>query len=183
MGGELDWLDDGTIAQALMAALLHDAIEDCGVTKPDLIYRIGDRNLLDTVVGRDFQSSLYRYDLDRIAEKRGFQAWKGEMSVENALNTDVTTAFPVGEAIGALSPGVYIMVAQVAGAPQDEFDALAAQWFIVSDLGLTAFSGNDGINVFVNSLATTDAKGGMSKLMQHFLAGQLALIRSSTSAD
>jgi alpha-2-macroglobulin len=123
------------------------------------IYRIGDRNLLDTVVGRDFQSSLYRYDLDRIAEKRGFQAWKGEMSVENALNTDVTTAFPVGEAIGALSPGVYIMVAQVAGAPQDEFDALAAQWFIVSDLGLTAFSGNDGIHAFAHSLDTTQPKG------------------------
>jgi GTP pyrophosphokinase len=28
-------------AQALMAALLHDAIEDCGVTKPDLIERFG----------------------------------------------------------------------------------------------------------------------------------------------
>src|SRR5665647_3011463 len=28
-------------AQALMAALLHDAIEDCGVTKPELIARFG----------------------------------------------------------------------------------------------------------------------------------------------
>ena len=28
-------------AQALMAALLHDAMEDCGVTKPDLIERFG----------------------------------------------------------------------------------------------------------------------------------------------
>ena len=37
----------------------------------------------------------------------------------------------------------------------------ATQWFIVSDLGLTAFSGNDGIHVFVNSLATTDAKNGI----------------------
>ena len=37
--------------------------------------------------------------------------------------------------------------------------SLATQWFIVSDLGLTAFSGNDGIHVFVNSLASTDAIG------------------------
>ena len=36
---------------------------------------------------------------------------------------------------------------------------LATQWFIVSDLGLTAFSGNDGIHVFVNSLATTEPVG------------------------
>jgi guanosine-3',5'-bis(diphosphate) 3'-pyrophosphohydrolase len=28
-------------AQALMAALLHDAMEDCGVTKPELIERFG----------------------------------------------------------------------------------------------------------------------------------------------
>src|SRR5260370_23640690 len=51
------------------------------------------------------------------------------------------------------------MVAQVTGAPQDDVDSLAAQWFIVSDLGLTAFSGNDGIHAFVHSLDTTQPKG------------------------
>src|SRR5262249_46501267 len=89
------------------------------------IYRIGDRNLLETVVGRDFQRNLDRYDPNRLAEERGSQVWKGEMAVEETLNTDVTTAFPIGDAIGALSPGVYVMVAQAAGAPpQDEFDSL-----------------------------------------------------------
>ena len=29
----------------------------------------------------------------------------------------------------------------------------------MSDLGLAAYSGSDGINVFVNSLATTEPKG------------------------
>ena len=43
------------------------------------------------------------------------------------------------------------------GSGGDDDGSLATQWFIVSDLGLTAFSGNDGIHVFVNSLATTDA--------------------------
>ncbi len=41
-------------------------------------------------------------------------------------------------------------------AGSDDDGQLATQWFIVSDLGMTAFSGNDGIHVFVNSLATTD---------------------------
>ena len=83
--------------------------------------------------------------------------WKGELAVDAApLNADVTTAFPVDQAVGELKPGVYVMVAQ----PQElkkldnDYDSLATQWFIVSDLGLTAFSGNDGIHVFVNSLAT-----------------------------
>jgi uncharacterized protein YfaS (alpha-2-macroglobulin family) len=43
----------------------------------------------------------------------------------------------------------------------NNYDSLATQWFIISDLGLTAFSGNDGIHVFVNSLASTDVKSGV----------------------
>ncbi len=39
--------------------------------------------------------------------------------------------------------------------------AVATQWFIVSDLGLTAFSGNDGINAFVHSLATAAPAAGI----------------------
>src|SRR5262245_39885780 len=125
------------------------------------IYRVGDRNLLETVVGRDFQRNLDRFDLDQLAEARGARVWKGEMAVEQSLNTDVTTAFPVAEAIGTLAPGVYVMAAQPAGVGKDEFDSLATQWFIVSDLGLTAFSGNDGIHAFVHSLDTTQAKGAV----------------------
>jgi len=48
------------------------------------------------------------------------------------------------------------------------------QWFIVSDLGLTAFSGNDGIHVFVNSLASTETnrqgRGAAGRAQQRNLA-------------
>ena len=133
------------------------------------IYRIGDRNLIDTVAGAgyargDFQQSLDRSDIEQLEKSRGVAVWKGELAVDaQPINTEVTTAFPVDQAVGDLKPGVYVMVAQ----PQEQksadndFDALATQWFIVSDLGMTAFSGNDGIHAFVNSLATTDAKNGI----------------------
>ncbi len=85
------------------------------------IYRIGDRNLLETVVGRDFQRNLDRYDIGRLTEERGAQVWKGQMTVEQTLNTDVTTAFPVDQAIGTLSHGVYVLVAQAAGSTKDEY--------------------------------------------------------------
>ena len=39
---------------------------------------------------------------------------------------------------------------------KDEDGTLATEWFIVADLGLTAFSGNDGMHVFVNALTSTD---------------------------
>jgi uncharacterized protein YfaS (alpha-2-macroglobulin family) len=121
------------------------------------VYRIGDRNLLDTVIGEDFQRSLSRYELERLADERGFSVWSGQLTVESPLNAEVTTAFPVDEAVGNLSPGVYVMSAEAAGAKSEDYSSLATQWFIVSDLGLTAFSGNDGIHVFVNSLASATA--------------------------
>ena len=67
------------------------------------VYRIGDRNLVSTVLGHDFQRTLNRYELVRLREDRGSQVWKGEMKVEPVQNEDVTTAFPVSEAIPNLS--------------------------------------------------------------------------------
>jgi uncharacterized protein YfaS (alpha-2-macroglobulin family) len=118
------------------------------------VYRIGDRNLLNTVIGEDFQRNLGRYELERLADERGALVWKGELAVESQLNADVTTAFPVSEAVGDLAPGVYVMSAEPPTVAADDYSALATQWFIVSDLGLTAFSAADGVHVYVSSLAT-----------------------------
>jgi uncharacterized protein YfaS (alpha-2-macroglobulin family) len=132
------------------------------------VYRIGDRNLIDATAvegfgSGDFQHSLYPSDIAQLKDSRGVPAWSGEVAVEQApLNTEVTTAFPVDKALGDIKPGVYVMVAQpkeLKGV--DRYGSLATQWFIVSDLGLTAFSGNDGIRVFVNSLASAAPTGNV----------------------
>jgi hypothetical protein len=133
------------------------------------IYQVSDRNLIDEIAGvgygrGDFQGSLSRYDTAQLKKSRGVQVWSGELTVNTApLNQEATTAFPVDQAISTLKPGVYVMVAQpneLKGL-DNNYDSLATQWFIVSDLGLTAFSGNDGIHVFVNSLASTQPKSGI----------------------
>jgi uncharacterized protein YfaS (alpha-2-macroglobulin family) len=118
------------------------------------VYRIGDRNLIDTVLGYDFQRNLSRNEAERLADERGVKVWSGELAVEQKLNTEVTTAFPVGEALKDLSAGVYAITAAPKEAVFNDYDQLATQWFIVSDLGLTAFSAHDGIDVFIHSLAS-----------------------------
>ncbi|HTK13316.1 MAG TPA: alpha-2-macroglobulin [Xanthobacteraceae bacterium] len=118
------------------------------------VYRIGDRSLIDTVLGYDFQRSLDRYQIERLADTRGEKIWKGQLSAESPLNDEVTTAFPIENTVGDLQPGVYIMTAQPAEALTDDYGAVATQWFIVSDLGLTAYSAPDGIHAFVHSLAS-----------------------------
>ncbi|MBN8920280.1 MAG: alpha-2-macroglobulin family protein, partial [Rhizobiales bacterium] len=125
------------------------------------VLRVGDRNLMSTVLGREFQRNLDRYDVERLADERGIAVWKGEMSVEKSLNLDVTTAFPVEQAVPDMKPGVYVMTAEPDGPQSESYEAMATQWFIVSDLGLTAYSGADGVHAFVQSLATADAVGGV----------------------
>ncbi len=121
------------------------------------VFRIGDRNLINTVIGSNFQQSLNAYQSSELGSDRGVKVWSGELSTATMLNEEVTTAFPVDQAIGDLQPGVYVMTAAPKGPSSDEDGDLATQWFIVSDLGIATYSGNDGIHVFVNSLATTDA--------------------------
>jgi uncharacterized protein YfaS (alpha-2-macroglobulin family) len=121
------------------------------------VFRIGDRNLISTVIDSDFQRPISKYQLSTLSGERGVKVWSGELSTETTLNQDVTTAFAVDQALGDLQPGVYVMTAAVKGPGNDDDEQLATQWFIVSDLGVAAFSGNDGIHVFVNSLASTEA--------------------------
>ncbi len=120
------------------------------------VYRIGDRNLLDTVLGYDFQRNLRQYEAERLANERGAKVWSGELDVTPKLNTEVATAFPVDQALGELKPGVYVMTAAPKDQVADDYGQRASQWFIVSDLGLTAYSGHDGIDVFVHSLASAE---------------------------
>jgi uncharacterized protein YfaS (alpha-2-macroglobulin family) len=121
------------------------------------VFRIGDRNLINTVVGGDFQRALSKYELSDLGDERGVKVWSGEIATATTLNQDVVTAFPVDQALGDLQPGIYVMTAVAKNPSSDDEYQLATQWFIVSDMGLTAFSGNDGVHVFVNSLASTDA--------------------------
>jgi uncharacterized protein YfaS (alpha-2-macroglobulin family) len=126
------------------------------------IYRVGDRNLINSVLGSDFRRNLSTYELSVLGDEKGVKVWSGEVATQPTLNADVVTAFPVDQAVGDMQPGVYVMTAATKGpgSVDDDDSSLATQWFIVSDLGLTAYSGNDGIHVFIHSLATTAPTAG-----------------------
>jgi alpha-2-macroglobulin len=131
------------------------------------IVRIGDRNLLSTVHSDNFLSQLSSYQLKQYIDSDGVKIWSGTLAVVSELNRDVTTDFPVLEALGKLDAGVYVMTAkaadaEIASGDDDDDSNIATQWFIVSDLGLTAFSGRDGVHVFVRSLTTAKPLPGIS---------------------
>ncbi|MBM6596727.1 alpha-2-macroglobulin family protein [Microvirga pudoricolor] len=125
------------------------------------IYRIGDRSLGPTVRGYDFLGQIGRYTAAEIGREKGFKVWNGTLDTASTVNQDIVTAFPVTEAVGRMEPGVYVMTAKAHdGSPidnendSDDGGNIATQWFVVSDLGLTAFTGKTGVQVFVRSLAS-----------------------------
>ncbi len=124
------------------------------------IHRIGDRALVGTTRTETFLSSLEGSQVKELAETSGQLVWSGAMDVKGDLNQDAVTAFPVMEAVGRLQPGLYVLTAKLPGPKSEEgeeggyYETRATQWFIVSDLGLTAFEGHEGIDVVVRSLAS-----------------------------
>lgn len=118
------------------------------------VYRIGDRNLAQTLQSGDFQRQISSYDVETLKEKSGAKVYEGDLVVAQKLNEDVTTAFPIAEAIPKLQPGVYVLTANIdTGRERNGYRQPATQWFIVSDIGLTAINGEDGMHVFVRSIA------------------------------
>ena len=126
------------------------------------VYRIGDRNLLAETARDDFLKPITVSRAQEIESQDGLKVWSGTMDVASELNQDVVTDFPVLKAVGKLDPGVYLVTARPwkgASEPnansEDDSDAqLATQWMVVSDLGLTTFSGDDGVHALARSLAT-----------------------------
>lgn len=121
------------------------------------VFRLGDRALAATLQSGDMQRQLSSYDVDNIRDRTGIKIYTGTMDIAAKLNEEVTTAVPVTDATGRLEPGVYVMVATPTEKSKNESYERATQWFIVSDLGLTAFTGSDGIHAFVRSLGDATA--------------------------
>lgn len=121
------------------------------------IFRIGDRGLAPMLQDDAFLKQLGSYQIDQIENKLGAAIWKGEVDVRRDLNQDVTTAIPLEDIGLAAAPGAYVLTVRPKNEdPQDQWGQVATQWFIVSDLGLTAFTGQDGVHVFVRSLGSAE---------------------------
>jgi hypothetical protein len=121
------------------------------------LYRVGERGLASIVKDDQLFSQIDSYAAERIAGDSGALVWKGELDVKSPLNQEVTTSFPIDQALPERLPGLYVMVAEPKTAQINSWEARATQWFVVSDIGLTTLEGSDGLHVIARSLST--AKG------------------------
>ncbi|MBX3569124.1 MAG: alpha-2-macroglobulin family protein [Rhizobiaceae bacterium] len=118
------------------------------------LYRIGDRSLAQLLSGYQFLRQLDSYDIESIAGQMGAPVWEGKLDISTELNKEITTSFPVDEALPDRKPGVYVLTAQPENDSSDSWSSKATQWFVVSDIGLSTYTGQDGLTVFARSLGS-----------------------------
>ena len=125
------------------------------------LLRVGERNLVPTVLYGILGENLDDYTEGEIANQRGEEVWRGVGEVGNTLNADVITALPLSTAIKDFEPGIYAMTARISGSGEP-WEEAATQWFIVTDLGIETLLGADGLHVFARSLRSAEALGGLT---------------------
>lgn len=137
-------------------------VETVNTEKLDLaLYKVTDRNMLRALQNNYFGTPMGEYAEQDFSQTIGAEIWKGQGIVKQEVNVDITTRLPLAEALKGQPAGIYALRAAVPGV--DPYDVAPSwQWFVVSDLGLTTLSGNDGLHVFVRSLGSTQALSGVS---------------------
>lgn len=151
------------------------------VTDLDLVLsKVSDRNILALQRNGMFGKPLSRWDVDWFDENQAERVWDGTATVTGALNRDTTSRLPLGEAVGALAPGLYTLRVSAQGADEDQTPP-ATQWFVVSDLGVLTMQGTDGLHVAVRSLADTGPKAGAE--VQLVSRANAVLATAVTDAD
>jgi len=118
------------------------------------LYRIGDRALAQLLSGYQFLRQLDGYDISSISDQMGEPVWQGRMEIANEINKEVTTSFPVDEALPHRKPGVYVLTAQPVDDRSDDWKLARHAMVLVSDIGLSTFTGQAGSPSFARSLGS-----------------------------
>lgn len=128
-------------------------VQSVNLSEADLVLRqVSERNLIRAIDGNYFARPLAYYQSRRFNSSLAEEIWRGTARLQNRLNEEMTTRLPMGDVLKGRAPGIYVLNAEIPGAdPYD--DPAAAQWFVLTDLGLSSMQGTDGLHVFVRGLA------------------------------
>ena len=143
------------LAKGAGAALPIDTVN---LDRVDLrLFKVTDRGLIRTIQAQLFNRQIGEWEVEEFAEELATEIWSGQGEVRKARNTDVTTRLPLEAALAGQVPGVYALRARAPG--RDEYETPAAtQWFVLTDLGLTSWTGADGLHAVVRGLGDAGPK-------------------------
>src|SRR6516225_6079049 len=144
------------------------------------LLRVNERNLVPSIDAERLTMSFSSYEVDEIINRTGSLVWEGEMAITGERNRTVTTAIPLKDLLHEKGPGIYLAVAERTDLRQDEYAEPATNWVLVSNLGLAAYKGTDGLAVNVRSLADGKPLPGVAVQLYARNNGVLAELPSDT---
>ena len=131
------------------------------------VSRVNDRALVNKSIDQGETAAQGRGTYlwgSRDAYDVSTELWSGTMDVTRSQNTPVVSVFPLNEIIGDLDSGAYFVRLEDARDLDDGSGppASAVRWIMVTDLALTAYRGEHGIDVTLRSLQNGNAMPGLT---------------------
>ncbi|RIJ26076.1 alpha-2-macroglobulin family protein [Henriciella barbarensis] len=134
------------------------AIETVNVDEVEIsVYRVNDRALAFKSISQGDEAAQGRYSYlygEEDPRDVSTEVWSGSMDIDNVTNAAVTTVFPLQDVIGELRPGSYFVELRDAKELND-YDGPAAsarRWIMLTNLALTAYRAENGMDVTLRSL-------------------------------
>lgn len=123
------------------------------------IARVGDRIIArrDPESGNNTAEGRNSWEYENAATEVRETIWSGEIDIEPSRNNSVTTVIPVGDMIGDLQPGAYVITAERKRGHNDTRPARAWRWIVSTDMALTSYQGETGLDVIVRSIDSANA--------------------------
>jgi alpha-2-macroglobulin len=140
------------------------------------LLRVNERNLVPSIDAERLTMTFSSYEVDEIINRTGSLVWEGEMAIAGERNRPVTTTIPLKDMLHEKGPGIYLAVAERTDLMQDQYAEPATNWVLVSNLGLAAYKGADGLAVDVRSLADANPMTGVGVRLYARNNGELAAV-------
>lgn len=148
------------------------------------LYRVGERNLgLELGEGGRVLRPLGSWAARELADGRGTLVWEGTLTIPSwQRNAVARTALDLGPMLSGAEPGLFALTATAGdGTPEPRWGDLATQWLVVTDIGLTALRGADGVTVLARSLGDARPLAGLRVALVSRANDELAV--TTTDSD
>ncbi|MBS0412180.1 MAG: alpha-2-macroglobulin family protein, partial [Proteobacteria bacterium] len=148
-------------------------IETINVTKLGVeVWRVPARNLPRKSISAPQATGEGDYPEDYgedSPDDEGTVVWKGTVAVKGDPAAKVTTVFPLGAVLKEMKPGGYVIKARDASGGRDPQNkngegtepAQARRWIVFTDMALSAYTGQNALDVVVRSLKTAKVLPGL----------------------
>lgn len=125
------------------------------------VARLNDRALFQQSItqGRTSEQGRYRYNG---TPRNATELWSGVMDITRVQNAPVVTVFPLADVVGDLDAGAYYVSIEDGRDLDDNSGppASAVRWIVMTDMALTAYRGEQGIDTTLRSLQTGQPMAG-----------------------